>query len=512
MKRFLSIFLLGFTVTSTLDAQNQIDALRYSNLNYSGTARFNAMGGAFTALGGDFSSITLNPASVGIYRSSELTFSPGFLFTSNSANFYGNNTDNGRLNFNIGNIGYVGHSKQDHNGWKGLNFAIGYNRTNSFNREYNFRSGFQDNESLIDTYVDELNSYNTYNSMGEYTGGISPSDIYSLNPSDIGMAYDTYLVDLLDSASGGGYDVRFYDAYGGISKSFNVIEKGGMGDLGISVGANYEDKLYIGAAVAFTIVNFNQQTTYKEKMNYTTPIDSANQAAGFYRVNDYTRRTSLDVNGTGINLKFGLIYKPIEMIRLGASIQSPTYLALDDTYSTSFSSNMSNGEEFSVESLGEFSYRINTPWRTNAGVGFILGKKAIISADYEYVNYPKAKLKDALDATDSYGFDDENVNINNDFSKAHNVRLGLEYRINPPYSVRAGFKYNDNPLNTNFSENLSSKTFSGGIGYKDEKGYFIDLAYSLRKYSETQNLQGITNLASLKQNSHLIQFTVGLKY
>jgi len=501
MKRFLSIFLLGFVIATTSNAQDQIDALRYSNLNYSGTARFNAMGGAFTALGGDFSSISLNPASVGVYRSSELTFSPSFLFTGNSANFYGNKTDNGRLNFNIGNIGYVGHSKQDKNGWKGLNFAVGYNRTNSFNREYNFKSGFQDSESLINTYVNELNTYNS-------GMGLAAGQIASYYPSDISLAYETFLI---DSINGGGYDVRFYDV-DGISKSFNVIEKGGMGDLGITVGANYEDKLYIGAAVAFSIVNFNQQTTYKEKMNYSTPIDSANQAAGFYRVNDFTRRTSLDVNGSGVNLKFGLIYKPIDIIRLGASIQSPTYLSLDDNYSTSINSNMSDGEDNFDEYLSEFSYRINTPWRTNAGIGFILGKKAIISADYEYVNYPKAKLKDALDATSSYGFDAENVNINDDFSKAHNVRLGVEYRINQPYSVRGGFKYNDNPLNTNLSENLSSKTFSGGIGYKDERGYFIDLAYSLRKYSETQSIQGITNLAKLKQNSHLIQFTVGLKY
>lgn len=501
MKQILSIILLGFTSYTSVFAQNELDALRYSNLNYSGTARFNAMGGAFTALGGDFSSISINPASAGIYRSSELTFTPSFLFTSNSADFYGKTTDNGRLNFNIGNIGYVGHSKQDKNGWKALNFAVGYSRTNSFNREYNFRSGYEDNSSLINTYVNELNSYNS-------GFGLAANQIGSYYPADISMAYQTYLI---DSINGGGYDVRFYDA-DRISKSFNVIEKGGMGDLGITVGANYEDKLYIGAAVAFSIVNFNQQTTYKERMNYSTPIDSTNQANEFYRVNEFTRRTSLDVTGSGVNLKFGLIYKPIDAVRVGASIQSPTYLSLDDNYSTSYSSSLSDGSSFSDEYLSEFGYRINTPWRTNAGVGFILAKKAIISADYEYVNYPKAKLKDAIDATSSYGFEEENIQINDDFSKAHNIRLGLEYRINQPYSVRAGFKYNDNPLNTNLSENLSAKTFSAGIGYKDEKGYFIDLAYSLRQYSETQILQGIMNTANLDQNSHLIQFTVGLRY
>ena len=495
-KYILTILLASFQLAT--HAQNQLDALRYSNLNYSGSARFNAMGGAFTAIGGDFSSTVLNPAGIGVYRTSELTFSPTFLQTQSDVRFYNYSFNEGRLNFNIGSIGYVGVKEIDIDGWKSINFGIGYSRTNSFSREYNFKSGFEDNNSLINGFVNTLNRFDP---------PLNQDEITPTYPSDIGLAYETRLIDQLGN---GDYDTRFFDS-DGISKSFNVTERGGSGDLNISVGGNYKDKLYIGGALAFSIVNFNQQTTYREDMNYTTPADS-NLVQDFPRSTDFTRRTALDVSGAGVNLKLGFIYRPVDFIRLGGSIQSPTWFSLDDTYSVSFESNFVNGENYFNDYFSEFNYRIQTPWRTNAGLGIILGKKAVFSADYEYLNYTKAKIKDAIDPLFNYGFESENQTIKRDFASAHNVRFGLEYRINTPYSLRAGFRYNDNPLSNEIADDLSSRTFSLGAGYKNENGIFIDFAYSLRQYNEIQNLEFTTETARLEQTSHLIQFTLGLRF
>lgn len=498
MKKYIAILLLSGLQLS-INAQNQLDALRYSNLNYSGSARFNAMGGAFTAIGGDFSSTVLNPASIAIYRSSEITFSPTFLYTQNDARFYNKSFNEGRLNFNVGSIGYVGAMPQaDKGGWKSINFGIGYSRTNSFSREYSFKSGLEDNNSLI---------YNHVNTLNKFSPALNQDEITPTFPSDIGLAYETGLIDQL---SNGEYDVRFFDA-DGIAKSYDVIDRGGSGDFNISVGGNYQDKLYIGGALAFSIVNYNQQTTYKEEMNYTSPEDSS-LAQDFPRSTNFTRRTSLDVSGAGVNLKVGFIYRPVDFIRVGASIQSPTWLSLDEKFSTSYEANFVNGSSSFRDYFSEFSYRIHTPWRTNAGVGIILGKKAILSADYEYVNYPKAKIKDAIDPLFNYGFEVENETIRQDFSKAHNVRFGLEYRINVPYSIRAGFRYNDNPLSNQSADNLSSKTYSFGVGYKNENGVFVDAAYSLRQYGETQDLSFTNQTARLEQISHLIQFTLGVRF
>lgn len=50
-------------------AQTTIDGMSISQSDMRGTARYMSMAGAFTALGGDLSSLNQNPAGLGIYRS-----------------------------------------------------------------------------------------------------------------------------------------------------------------------------------------------------------------------------------------------------------------------------------------------------------------------------------------------------------------------------------------------------------------------------------------------------------
>ena len=57
-------------------AQNDIDAFRFSQVNWSGTARFMGAGGAFGSIGGDFSALATNPAAIGLYKKDEITFTP----------------------------------------------------------------------------------------------------------------------------------------------------------------------------------------------------------------------------------------------------------------------------------------------------------------------------------------------------------------------------------------------------------------------------------------------------
>src|SRR5674476_53753 len=47
-------------------------ALMFSQQNYGSTARSKAMGNAFGAIGGDFSSLSINPAGIGVYLRSEV--------------------------------------------------------------------------------------------------------------------------------------------------------------------------------------------------------------------------------------------------------------------------------------------------------------------------------------------------------------------------------------------------------------------------------------------------------
>ena len=139
MKR-LSLFIISTLVfTSLINAQNEFDALRYSNLDFYGEARFNAMGGSFGALGANMSALSINPGGLGVYNSSDFSFSTAFHNNYTESNYKGNMVTDGKLNFHLSNIGLVGNFDAN-NGWEAVNVAIGYNRTNNYNTSISVKS------------------------------------------------------------------------------------------------------------------------------------------------------------------------------------------------------------------------------------------------------------------------------------------------------------------------------------------------------------------------------------
>ena len=135
MKKTASVCLL-ILVMLNVSAQDATDALRYSQTSPTGTARFAAMGGAFGALGGDFTTLSFNPAGLGFYRSNEVSFSPSLYNSNSTANYLGTTKKDSKLNFNFGSLGivktYVKNKGGSTFGWLNFNFAVGYNRLNSF--------------------------------------------------------------------------------------------------------------------------------------------------------------------------------------------------------------------------------------------------------------------------------------------------------------------------------------------------------------------------------------------
>ena len=105
-----------------------------------GTARSMGMAGAFTSLGADMASMSLNPAGLGMYRSSDLSFSPmmGFQSADNSAMSWG---DNKQSRFAVSNIGVAFNIYEDsHTRLTSMTLALGYNRIADFNYRYGFSS------------------------------------------------------------------------------------------------------------------------------------------------------------------------------------------------------------------------------------------------------------------------------------------------------------------------------------------------------------------------------------
>jgi hypothetical protein len=117
------ILVIAIAISTTLNAQNEVDALRYSTQDNLGTARYSAMGDAFGSLGGEFSALSLNPAGIGMYQFSEFTFTPTFNLNSTKSYFNGTNTANYNTGLGIANLGLVFTIPKGDTDWKRINIV-----------------------------------------------------------------------------------------------------------------------------------------------------------------------------------------------------------------------------------------------------------------------------------------------------------------------------------------------------------------------------------------------------
>ena len=484
------IAVIGVLMTASLKAQNEFDVLRYSTLDYYGGARFNAMGGSFGALGADMGGLSVNPGGIGVYKSSDFSFSTGFHYNSTESKTETAQLIDDKFNVNFSHVGFVGSFPSVSNGWRYVNFGIGYNKTANYYSRMAIKS--TTDKSQLNTYTNELNA----------NGGILQDDIEFAYPFGANLAYQNYLVNPLvtDSMQ---YDQVFKDSKN-ITQTTTYNTRGGSGETYFTVGGNYDDKLYFGVLMGVPSVRYNYDRTYKEE---SEEGDTLTEFKSF-TIRDYVKTA-----GTGINLKVGFIMKMMPWFRIGAAIHTPTKYFLSDTYDTSIDSEMKDRTTYSETSPGgAFDYTITTPYRVITSASFVFGKYGVINADYEVVDYSSASIREdrSFGAT-GVDFSVENASIRSNFVVAQNLRLGTEWRFDP-FRIRAGVRYMGNSLSDQFKADNSAFIYSGGVGIKKE-GYYVDAAYSLRMYkseavivAENQEFSTVTN------RDHYVTFTLGFRF
>ena len=482
MKKFiLSISIIFWSVL--LFSQNEVDALRYSQAYYGGTARYLSMGGAFTSLGGDMSSITLNPAGAAVYTSSEFTFSPAFFYSNTASTYNSSNNYDYKYNVNINNIGAVlssGNLSDDN--ISTFNFAFGYNKLNNFNNR------------LLISGENNSNSYTDY--FAQLADGNSPNN---LNSFAEGMAYDAYLID--PDSSGSINYISALTSYGEIQRK-SVTSTGGSGNYFAALGFSYAKKLYVGASLNVDVINYSETSIYDE-------TDANNTITDF---NSFTYNQFLKTTGSGFNMKIGLIARPVNWFRFGAAIHTPTFYKLKDDYHSSLTSNFNDATKSGTfnSGSGTYNYQLNTPFKANAGMSFIIKKSAIISVDYEYIDYSTARLR----ASD-YPFYDENNAIETAYIATGNIKAGIEYRFGP-LSLRGGYALYGSPYRSDLSNSGASLTsYSGGFGVRSDNMFF-DLTYIYTQKSENYFLYNPENIpvnpSNVTFNTNRIVATLGFKF
>jgi hypothetical protein len=496
MKRL--VYTISFLlIACSAFTQDLTDALRYSNYHISGTARSAAMGNAFGALGGDFSSLSINPAGVGVYRAGEFTITPSLGQSNVDGTYLGNTVSDSKYNISLDNIGYVANFNLGENSESGLvsvNVGLGFNKLGSFTMS-SLAEGFNSNHSLLAYFTENANN-----------SGLSSSQ---LDPYYERLAWNTDLL-LYDNDKKEYFNDITDSNYGQAQRS-TIDRRGYINEYLLSVAANFNHRFYFGATLGIHDVYYKENADlYEWDEQGNTPY-----------FNNFNFNTYLKTAGNGVNLKLGAILRPIDQLRLGFAFHSPTFYKLNDLYDSGMRSSITYDDGATEETpaspdkQGVYDYEIETPMKLIASGALVIGKAGLVSVDYEFVDYSTAKIKNG---SDGYNYFGENQTIKNAYKSVGNLHLGAELKLDPNFSIRGGYEYfpsvyKKSYLNQN-NPNLdaSYSTFSGGFGYR-QGGVFFDVAYRRLVNEEYAKLYpGAINMAQYETSKNNLMFTLGFRF
>jgi long-subunit fatty acid transport protein len=476
MKKNLFI-LIGIVLSAYSYGQGEIDALRFSKTELSGTARGQAMGGAFGALGGDVTGIAINPAGIGVYRTSELNGTLSLNAINTESTWQKNSPSKGdKISFNLENISYVGYCPIGDESLQSINFGFSYNKIKNFNRNYSAK-GKNMNTSLTDYIEHETSSLKIpETALTEEPYERYPNEKNAPWLSILG--YRGYLINPVEN----GYESTLEPGET-VNPYLNISETGYIDKYDFTVGANFSNSFYLG--MTFTCVDIDYR------------IDS-NYGENFLRGGGFVLDSYRQTEGSGYQFNIGAIWRPSDWLRMGIAYHSPTWYVMKDFYQGILDADVpmdDTGKRPLVEETpnGNFEYRFHTPHKWVFSAAAVLGTKAIVSMDYEITNYGAMNLKDV----NGYEFQNDNDFIRQDFRNASVLRSGIEYRFTSQFSGRLGYGWQQNPYEKNFKNNKTQAVIAGvlgtgtiphytiegdvnyftaGIGYRFTPNFYIDFA------------------------------------
>lgn len=453
-----TLFATAFTSFSQSLGYQDLAILFTQNDN-NGSARFTAMSGAFGALGGDISSINVNPAGISVFNTSMFTGSFNVRSSDIASNYYGNTATNQDQFTNLSQAGAILVFESSFNSdWSKFAVGLNYRITKDFN----------------DSFLAEGNS------------GFATFTNFPLDNNDPALVYD-----IADE------------------QSFNNRHSGDLSEINIAFSSVYQNKLHVGLSLNFYDLNFNQQSNLAE---FNSDIDGNQLDAFLYQENFTT--------GTGFSANLGFIYRAHQNFRFGLSYQTPTWYTeiMEDSNITDNDGFFGDTEIvvsndnliYNNTSSGFFPsqtliYEFRTPSILTASTAFIFGKNGLLSIDYVNKSFQRIKLS-------GDNFNNENQFFQNNLQNTHNFNVGTEWRFDR-FSVRGGYNFEQTPtLNNNSIFNFSDVegySFGGGYNFGNFK---VDVAYSNNNRTAAYNFYSDfnANAANLTINNSVFTASVSL--
>lgn len=466
MKKYIIPFFIGCVSYMNVVAQSFDESLNLSRINPKGTAAYLSTGGAATALGADFTLLSINPAGLGEYKSNMFIFTPSFR-TNNTRAFLTNapgavDYQERKSGIGIENIGFVISTQPRNVKWSNVNIGVGINQINQFS------SG---------TYFEGLSQGTILDRWTGLAAGLEPE---SLNSTEAILAYNVGAIYDYDPQTGTYLtDFDFYE--GPIRKSQEVQYRGRNNEIVIGVAGNYNQKINVGMSVGIPIYRYEENSTYRE----SDPNLSGTTGGDINFFNSLAYTENLTTSGYGLNIKGGLIYKITPFTRIGISASTPTWYRLSDTYNTTvvYDYTDSQGNSRTNETVsGNFDYRYSSPWTANIGFGHIF-RSGFISVALDYMDFRNGRYNFTAfsnNPVDRLNEQVVNSDINSQLASSLSASLGGEYNFNP-VRIRGGVRLIQSPY---ANDDSIRPVYSGGIGFRSGN-FILDFGYSFTQFSNT---------------------------
>jgi len=504
MKKLILLF-IGVIAMPSLFAQDITDAVRYSTDEVKGTARFRAMSGAFGALGGDMSAISINPAGSAIFNNSHASVTLSILNPDNTVGYLGNTNTSSDSNFelNQGGGAFVFKNANSNSPWRKFVLGLAYEQMTNYDNDF-FASGT--NTNSIDSYflanaqglrLDQISAFEG-ESISEAYGDIGASFGYPHQQAFLG--FESFILepeDITDDAN----SVYFSNiAPGTFNQQYSYFANGYNGKFTVNAAIQHEESLFLGVNLNSHFINYDRSTYLMEG---NSNLGSLITEVGF--------ENNLSVIGTGFSFQLGGIAKISEMLRVGVTYDSPTWLTISEETTQYLATVMDdNGSNFTTVLdpliINIFpNYRLQTPAKITGSLAMIFEKKGLISFDYSRKDYGKTKFKPESD----FHFSNQNNLINSNLKAANTYRIGGEYRHNQ-FSFRAGYKMEGSPYkDENFYGDLTGYSFGLGYSFGNVK---LDLAYQNSERSVNHQLYNVGLTDAAKVDTENSDFIMSLSF
>ncbi len=451
----LQLLFIGMLSMSTLNAQDITDALRYSQSEIQGTARFRALSGAFGALGGDMSAVSLNPAGSAIFTSSHASFSLSNLETTNDAQYFNGlgRTNDSNFDLNQGGAVFVFASNDD-SPWRKFTLGLAYDKTNNFDDNW-FAFGTNTNNNSIDSYfyyyadglrLDKISALDGESLTDAYA---DIGNVYGFGNQQAFLGFESFILEPGDVTDNANTTYFSNLADGTFNHDYTYVSSGYNGKLTFNMAAQYGDNLYLGLNLNSHFIDYERSTLLFE--------DNTNAGS---IITDIEFKNNLSTLGHGFSFQLGGILKLNKEFRIGLTYDSPTWYTIEEETTQYLATNGDNGfAEVNPQIINIYpEYKLQTPAKITGSLAYIFGKQGLISFDYSRKDYSSTKFKPKSDYTNT------NSEISNMLTDASTYRIGGEYK-HEQFSFRGGYRFEESP-------------YKNGVTVGDLTGYSFGIGYN----------------------------------